>query len=213
MSDAIRDDGSEGREIDLVRIRLYLMKSGEGGEPPAPEVVEIWSEFLDRCQDLVRGQVARRARRGELEDMVQEIWLRLLNKLRMEHLVDPSRTWAWLTRTIRNDLIDLLKREQRRRRMQVGDGSTLENVKDHRPAMTDGWDDHDQLDWALGRLRSETSRLTWEVVRLRLAERASLEEIRRRLEISADQAKTRFHRGYRKLLRIMSESERSDELF
>jgi RNA polymerase sigma-70 factor (ECF subfamily) len=86
-----------------------------GGETMAKDIQEIWRQVHDGLRAFVAKRVADEA---EIEDILQEVFLRMHRKL--DSLKDPRRIVSWLFQITRHAIIDHYRRPARRREVPAG---------------------------------------------------------------------------------------------
>ena len=172
--------------------------------PPPPR--EIWPRtrtefaalvvaFQDR---LVRYAVRRLGRRGEAEDVVQDVFVRAYARLGDSHAV--TRVSSYLYRMAANACTDTLRK--RRRAPVPLDTEQAERIPDPRP----GTDDEAAALEELRRVEALVGRLPprqAEVVRLRILDDLRFVEIAEVLGCSVGTVKSRFRYGLHKLRTIV----------
>ena len=102
-----RRPAAEGQDIGL---HLLVLRCQTGDERAFARLLEL---FGDRTLRYLRGMLG-----DDAEDVQQEVWITVFNRIR--NLADPSAFRTWLFRTTRHRAIDFL-RSTRRERMLIDD--------------------------------------------------------------------------------------------
>jgi RNA polymerase sigma-70 factor (ECF subfamily) len=76
---------------------------------------DIWHEVHDGLRAFIRKRVANKA---EVEDILQEVFLRIHRKL--DTLEDPRRIASWVFQITRHVVVDHYRSSKRRREVQAG---------------------------------------------------------------------------------------------
>jgi RNA polymerase sigma-70 factor (ECF subfamily) len=149
---------------------------------------QAYRALLDDIERLIR-EFARRRVPDAFDDVVQET---LLAVHQARHTYDPKRPFGpWLYAIARHRVADVLRREQRRRRLVDGVrdvASVDEEPRDRR-------DDARVLQRALSYLSAQQRSI---IEKLKLAE-YSVAEVSQQTGLSASAVKVSAHRGVRKL--------------
>jgi RNA polymerase sigma-70 factor (ECF subfamily) len=144
--------------------------------------------LLEDVERLVR-ELARRRVPDACDDVVQETMLAVHCA---RHTYDPQRPFGpWLYTIARHRVADVLRREQRRRRL-VNSARDAASVGDE---PRDRRDDARVLRRALSYLTAQQRSI---IEKLKLAE-YSVAEVSQQTGLSASAVKVSAHRGYRKL--------------
>ncbi len=189
-----------------------LLRRAQGGDKGA----------MDRLLVLLRPYLERTARNslegndaaGSVSDLVQESWVRAWGRLRQfgGGASDPETLAmfrAWTARIVRNVCLQARRNSQRRKRSPLGrlvrlrgagSGGRSGSTRTADPAASDSTpssvvrreEETAQIRAALESLSDLEEK---SVVRLRFFESLPLREIAKRLELSYDQVRDRFHKG------------------
>jgi RNA polymerase sigma-70 factor, ECF subfamily len=81
----------------------------------AQNTADIWHEVHDGLRAFIRKRVANKA---EVEDILQEVFLRIHRKL--DTLKDPRRIASWVFQITRHVIVDLYRSSKCRREVQAG---------------------------------------------------------------------------------------------
>lgn len=177
------------------------MDANGGGAAMATTVTELWRNVRDGLRAFIARRVANEA---EVEDILQEVFLRVHRRL--DRLNDPQQVVPWLYRIARNAVIDYYRAPGRRRERPAGLAGDLEQ---NAPASfsADNESDRHRTDLAdclrpmLERL-PEDSRAAVTMVEFEgLTQRAAAE----RLGLSVSGMKSRVQRGRRQLKQLLDE--------
>src|SRR5574341_1426671 len=87
----------------------------------AQDAQKIWQQVHDGLRAFVSKRVANEA---EVEDILQEVFLRMHRKL--DSLKDPRRVVSWLFQITRHAIIDHYRKPARRREMPAGLSADLD---------------------------------------------------------------------------------------
>ena len=97
------------------------MDGNRGGTIMATTATEAWQQVHDGLRAFIAKRVANEA---EVEDILQEVFLRIHQ--RIDSLKDPRRVVSWIYQITRHAIIDHYRRPQHHREMPVGLASDLE---------------------------------------------------------------------------------------
>jgi len=165
----------------------------------AQDAQKIWQQVHDGLRAFVSKRVANEA---EVEDILQEVFLRMHRKL--GSLKDPRRMVPWVFRITRNAIIDHYRKPARQREMPAGLSADLDT--DHPvsvPPVTDESADTGQLRTELaGCLRPMIDRLSADyrqAVTLVELDGLTQQAAAKRLGLSVSGMKSRVQRGRRQL--------------
>lgn len=165
----------------------------------AQDAQKIWQQVHDGLRAFVSKRVANEA---EVEDILQEVFLRMHRKL--DSLKDPRRVVSWLFQITRHAIIDHYRKPARRREMPAGLSADLDT--DHPvpvPPVTDESADAGQLRTELaGCLRPMIDRLSADyrqAVTLVELDGLTQQAAAKRLGLSVSGMKSRVQRGRRQL--------------
>lgn len=159
----------------------------------------IWQQVHNGLRAFVAKRVANEA---EVEDILQEVFLRMHRKL--DSLKDPRRIVSWLFQITRNAIIDHYRTPARRREMPTGLSADLDtNHPVLVPPVMDESADASQFRTELaGCLRPMIDRLSAdyrEAVTLVELEGLTQQAAAKRLSLSVSGMKSRVQRGRRQL--------------
>ncbi len=184
--------GPQAADTELARLRR--------GDP------EAFEQILGRYQHRVFRYLVRMVRdRAQAEDLFQQTWLRVTQKIGQ---YDPRRNFeAWLFSVARNLAIDYLRRYKPESLDEPPPGDPEGQTREARLAAGGP----SALDRVLARERSERLEASLaelppmyrEVLTLRFEEEMKIEEIANVLEVPLSTAKTRLRRGMGHLRQIL----------
>jgi RNA polymerase sigma-70 factor, ECF subfamily len=163
----------------------------------------MWEEVREKLKAFIAKRVANKA---EVEDLLQEVFLRMYRKL--DSLKDPQRLRSWLFQITRHAIIDHSRASARQRELSVGLAGDLKSSQQH-SALGRSDEDSDRLRTELaGCLRPMLERLSTQYrdaltfVELEgLTQRAAAA----RLGLSVSGMKSRVQRGRRQLKSMLEE--------
>lgn len=177
---------------ELLAIRCQL------GERPALD------ELIDRYANRLRGYVRRvAASEAEADDLVQDIWLRVLRGL--PGLRDPARLRSWLFGIAHRVLIDRL-----RSRYAAPDEVVDETAESR---LADAADlqqlhvDRDQVERGMAVLTPPDREAVW----LFYFERLTIEEIAEAASVPPGTVKSRLHRARQQMREALEAAEPSEQ--
>ena len=196
-----RDEPAEPDEWQLVgQVQAYL-EARRRRAIPAAELIAAWERFYRTYRPVVVGLI-----RGygpdiaDLEDAVQEAWIRLLMKLACFRC-DPGRGpfRSWLRVLVRHVWLD-----QRRRRDRAGPlaSATADRLpgREEDPALGhERRRARDAVRGALAGLRARASATAYQVLLLHGLEDRPIPAVADRLRLSPDQARGHYRRAARTL--------------
>lgn len=151
---------------------------------------EVW---FDRCYALARSLTGRDE--AFCLDVVQNTMLRVIRSLKQ--LPTHAELSAWMTRTTHTAALDLLRRESRRLKREIG------MVHIPEPAKTEA---DDRIVWLRGRL-NELPNGDGSLVALRIAQEQSLNAVGAASGMTGDAAHGRIRRAVHKLKREVKEGD------
>jgi RNA polymerase sigma-70 factor (ECF subfamily) len=169
------------------------------------DVAAIWQEVHDRLRAFIARRVVNEA---EVEDILQEVFLRMHRKL--ESLDDPRRVVSWLFQITRHVIVDHYRVPARRREVPAGLAADMEKTGAVQAAPVVGQTtDSSQLREELaGCLRPMIERLSSqyrEAVTLVELEGLTQNAAAKRLGLSVSGMKSRVQRGRRQLKRMLDD--------
>jgi len=145
----------------------------------------------------------------EAEDLLQDMFVKLVEKIRNYH--HRGLFEAWLFRVAANLARDRARRNQQRVSRTVslnvgpeGQGSLIDTLKSVEKTASQRLDDKEQAD-RLGQALAQLSEQEREIILLRHYGGLSFKEIAEQLKIPIGTALTRVHRGLKHLKRIISD--------
>jgi RNA polymerase sigma-70 factor (ECF subfamily) len=182
----------------------------------AQNVTDIWQEVHDGLRAFIAKRVANEV---EVEDILQEVFLRMHRKL--DSLKDPRRMISWVYQITRNAIIDYYRAPERKREVPAGlavdldsalQSSVLRQAQDpesYRGALSTSVKDSSQLRTELaGCLRPMIDRLSKDyrdAVTLVELEGLTQNETAKRLGLSVSGMKSRVQRGRRQLKKMLDD--------
>ena len=173
------------------------MKTNGGGVGMEAHVQEIWQQIHNGLRAFIAKRVANEA---EVDDIVQDVWLKIQRGL--DGLKDQSRLISWIYQIARHAIIDHYRAPGRRREMSAGLAADLE-AHQSSSTRTAASEDSGQLRTELaGCLRPMIERLPGEyrqAVILVDLEGLAHQEAATQLGLSLSGMKSRVQRGRRQL--------------
>jgi len=171
----------------------------------AQDTQAIWRQVHDGLRVFVAKRVANEA---EVEDILQEVFLRMHRKL--DSLKDPRRIVSWLFQITRNAIIDHYRTPARHREVPAGLSADLDAEHQASTASAvEATEDSDQLRTELaGCLRPMIDRLSADyrnAVTLVELEGLTQQAAAKRLHLSVSGMKSRVQRGRRQLKQMLDE--------
>ena len=167
----------------------------------ARDVTDIWQQVHDGLRAFVSKRVANEA---EVEDILQEVFLRMHRKL--DSLKDPSRIVSWLFQITRHAIIDHYRTPARKRETATGLAGDLEAAY---PVPSPAFEDSGRLRTELaGCLRPMIERLSADyrqAVTLVELDGLTQQAAAKRLNLSVSGMKSRVQRGRGQLKRMLDE--------
>lgn len=169
----------------------------------AQNTTDIWQEVHDALRAFIQKRVANEA---EVEDILQEVFLRMHRKL--ESLRDPRRLVSWLFQITRHAIIDLYRAPARHREVSADLASDLDSALSALALSSSSKDSGLLRSELAGCLRPMIERL-WnhyrEAVMLVELDGLTQNAAARRLGISVSGIKSRVQRGRRQLKQMLDE--------
>ncbi len=168
-------------------------------------VTEVWQQV----HDGLRGFIAKRvADHGEVEDILQEVFLRIHQ--RIDGLKNPCRLISWIYQLTRHAVIDHYRRRGRRQEVPAGLAADMETTGLATTAVPlDGGEDSGQVRRELaGCLRPMLNRLSKEyrdAIMLVDLEGLTHQVAAQRLGLSLSGMKSRVQRGRRQLKQMLDD--------
>jgi RNA polymerase sigma factor (sigma-70 family) len=141
---------------------------------------EAWSEFIRRYRARIHGWcVGRGLQEADAEDVTQNVFLKLTEKMR-DFRYDPTRSFrAWLhvvTRNAAADFLDGLRLQADTLDVHLAGLTTNVEARIHLARRLEEAFDHEVLETAMGRVRARVKPKTWEAFRLTALEGKSAPE-------------------------------------
>ena len=173
------------------------METNDGGVGMEADAQEIWQQIHNGLRAFIAKRVANEA---EVDDIVQDVWLKMQRGL--DGLKDQSRLISWIYQIARHAIIDHYRAPGRRREMPAGLAADLE-AHQSASTRTTASEDSGQLRTELaGCLRPMIERLSGEyrqAVILVDLEGLAQQEAATQLGLSLSGMKSRVQRGRRQL--------------
>jgi RNA polymerase sigma-70 factor (ECF subfamily) len=173
------------------------METNGGGAGMEAHAQEIWQQIHKGLRAFIAKRVANEA---EVDDIVQDVWLKMQRGL--DGLKDQRRLISWIYQIARHAIIDHYRAPGRRREMPAGFAADLE-AHQSSSTRTTASEDSGQLRTELaGCLRPMIERLSGEyrqAVILVDLEGLAQQEAAARLGLSLSGMKSRVQRGRRQL--------------
>jgi RNA polymerase sigma-70 factor (ECF subfamily) len=173
------------------------MEINGGGVQMETHALEIWRQVHNGLRAFIAKRVANEA---EVDDIVQDVWLKMQRGL--DGLKDQRRIISWIYQIARHAIIDHYRAPGRRREMPAGLAADLE-VHQSSLTRTTASEDSGQLRTELaGCLRPMIERLSEEyqqAVVLVDLEGLTQKEVAAQLGLSLSGMKSRVQRGRRQL--------------
>jgi len=174
-----------------------LVSRAAGGERSA--FAEIMAEYQ---RPMFKFVYLRTGSKEDAEDLSQEVWLKVFEKL--PTLIEPSRFRPWLFTLASNCVRDFLRRRKIRRMLGLAEavtddnGASLEYMPGRSP---DGLDELMRKDfWTqVRRLLSKLSRREREIFLLRFLDQLTIPEISQVLGSNESSVKTHLYRALKKI--------------
>ena len=177
------------------------METNDGGVGMEANAQEIWQQIHHGLRAFIAKRVANEA---EVDDIVQDVWLKMQRGL--DGLKDQSRQISWIYQIARHAIIDHYRAPGRRREMPAGLAADLE-AHQSASTRTTASEDSDQLRTELaGCLRPMIERLSEEyrqAVILVDLEGLAQQEAAAQLGLSLSGMKSRVQRGRRQLKEML----------
>ena len=159
---------------------------------------EAFGQLYKRYARMVHGILLGRVRHVEVEDLVQEVFLRALPRVR--ELRDASRFGSWLAAIARNLAIDYYRRSQTR--PERTDDASDPDEQPAKPNVSSGVEAVEILDCI--RILPEAYR---ETLILRLVEGMTGPEIAAKTGLSPGSVRVNLHRGMNQLRQKLAQRE------
>lgn len=167
----------------------------------ATTVTEIWRDVRDGLRAFIAKRVANQA---EVEDILQEVFLRVHRRL--DRLNDPDRVVAWLYQIARNAIIDYYRSPERRRELPVGLAVDMErNTAASMPAEDESGQFRTELAACLRPMLDRLSKDNRDAVTMVELEGLTQEAAAKRLGLSVSGMKSRVQRGRKQLKQMLDE--------
>lgn len=171
----------------------------DDGSHGTTSVAAIWRELHAGLRAFIVRQVANEA---EVDDILQEVFLRVHRRL--DQLNDPDRVTAWLYQIARNAVIDYYRSPERRREVPVGLSGEMEP---HMPASLHTDEDADrfrtELVACVRPMLEGLSKEYREAVTMVEMEGLTQRAVAERLGLSISGVKSRVQRGRRQLRQLL----------
>ena len=192
--------GLESAIVD--KTKLYLQQRLEKLAPDAV-LTHAWDRFYEIHTRVLRGMAAKfRLDFHESEDLVQEVWTRVILHFRdfncNEH---GSGLRGWLYTLIRNEAISLIRRKARRP-VRLTSGPEIQGIADSKRSAVEPWQacwDRELLKTLMAQLAQKVDPINHRLVILRWIEGRSISEVALTLNLTEKQVVYRQHRLFRKL--------------
>lgn len=177
------------------------METNDGGVGMEADAQEIWQQIHNGLRAFIAKRVANEA---EVDDIVQDVWLKMQRGL--DGLKDQSRLISWIYQIARHAIIDHYRAPGHRREMSAGLAADLE-AHQSSSTRTTASEDSGQLRTELaGCLRLMIERLSGEyrqAVILVDLEGLAQQEAAAQLGLSLSGMKSRVQRGRRQLKEML----------
>jgi RNA polymerase sigma factor (sigma-70 family) len=179
-------------------LRQHLLKLA-----PDAVLTQAWDSFYRTYTEILRRMAAEfRVNAEESEDLVQEVWARVIVHLHEFHWrAHGAGLRGWLYIMIRNQALSLIRRKVRDP-LRLANGNEIHGVADPRPGPAEQWQacwDRELLHLLLAELKKKVSAVNHRLLILRWIEDRPLAEVAQLLNLSEKQVTYRQQRLFRKL--------------
>jgi len=192
-----------GLEYAVVdQAKAYLRQRLEKLAPDAV-LTQAWDRFYEVYTQILRGMAAEfRLDVQEREDLVQDVWARVIVHLQNFHCDESGAGLrGWLYTLLRNEALNFIRRKTRRP-VRLTSGAELHGVADQAPSPPEQWQacwDRELMRLLLVELAKKTTPTNHRLLIMRWIEGRSLADVAMTLNLSEKQVTYRQHRLFRKL--------------
>lgn len=167
------------------------------------DVQAIWSNVRDGLRAFIAKRVANEA---EVEDILQDVFLRIHRKI--ESVKEPRLVTSWIYQITRHAIIDHYRAPARRRERSVGLAGNLDSALSN-PALSTSQKDsgrlREELSGCLRPMIAQLSREYREAVTLVELEGVTQQAAAKQLGLSVSGMKSRVQRGRKQLKRMLDD--------
>lgn len=169
---------------------------------PGALLTHAWDAFYQTYDAVLRRfAVARGVRGSDADDLVQEVWVRVIKKLpELKWNENQSGLRAWLCKVVHDKAVDLARRHRHRSADNLDEGVPQPSGKENDPAalLEECWE-RETVDRLLKELATEIRDENLLILRLHYSEGRSVPEIAEALGRNTGQVSARIHRVLAKL--------------
>jgi len=163
------------------------------------QLTASWELFHECLAPLIDQLVRRNGLPREVaEDCVQEVWIEVFNWLPRLTKQTTQSFMAWLATVVDHKVAEHL-RKTRRKMLSLELQPDLPDLS----APSSGSVNSEVLKLAFERLRATTSRLNYEILHMRIVQKASVQDVASEFKITGDRVRYRTHRARAKLRDIL----------
>ena len=201
----------EGADIDpeLLSLTQEFLENQRNDTVASSEAVRAWETFYSRYLPIIRTNIQWLGlREPALSDCTQEVWRKLITQLSgFQHDPDRCSFRSWLQVLVRNQAIDLLRRERRWvfQSLEEVTAAELAHKARYQFDSPKGQSLVDELHLALQELSRSVSPLTYQVLTMRWLQNRTVAETAQALEMTHQQVWTCYHRGKKRLIRLIKQ--------
>ena len=161
-----------------------------------------WRQVFDGCENGLRAFLrGRLGQEADVEDCIQVVWIKMLEK---GEQVSPAARRAWLFRVAANESARMWRRKATTDRIMEKQASNVDEVV---RSDASGKIIQDEMTETLRAAIRELSQQSQEIIRLRIHENLTFQQIADQLEIPLGTALTTMRRAMSKLKLIIEPNE------
>ena len=188
--------------LSLLHNTQAFLKALLEEEVPHSDLVEAWEEFYRVYDGLIRRfMIARGVSGTDVDDCVQEVWMEVVARLTAFNR-PPNRPGlrSWLYKLVRAKASDLFRRKCRwsTESLERAGRERSEPSADPAASFEKEWE-HALLESVLAEVQQEVSEINHRVLRMRLVDNRSVNDVASSLGLSPEQVRSRSHRMMKKL--------------
>lgn len=194
-------DDARYTDLDLLSRTQQYLRSLLQGRASESVLAQAWDEFYRIYNSVMRRFAAAQGVRGaEIDDCLQEVWMEVVVRLDgFDHPRNRPGLRAWLYTIVRSKAADCFRRRARQSASHLERSSEVPSEAPSPPDQFEQDWERALLETLIEDLRSQTSARNAQLLKMRLLDGRSVQDVARALDLTPAQVSYRQYRLLRKL--------------